>query len=565
MQVSTESKKISRIPPKLQLNQRTSRKTKKLRVAAYCRVSTEHEDQENSYEAQIEYYTQLINENDDWVLAGIYADDGKSATNTKKRDDFNAMVEDALNGKIDMIITKSVSRFARNTVDSLQTIRKLKERNIPVIFEKENVNTLDGKGELLITILSSLAQEESRNISENVKWGIIRKFEQGKVIVNHNKFMGYTKDENGTLVIVPEEAEVVKLVFRLYLEGYSIKKIADYLTANEIKTATGLKVWHDSVVLQMLKNEKYMGDALLQKTYTVDFITKKKVVNHGIVPQYYVEDDHEAIIPKQLFYKVQEEMARRSALYSKDGKKNKKKGYSSSYALTGKLICSECGQEFRHVIWTQNGKKRNVWRCGNRLDHGKKHCKSSKTIDEAVLNEAVMKAICQIVQNDGEFVDAFRQNVIRIIGSYGEVKDNETDIYEETIQKKQEEMVLLIEENAKLGSCTEEFDAQYRRIAEEIAELKGKQNEYKRRKRLAYNYEQRVQEMDDFLQARTTQIPEFDDDLVRRLIDNIQVVSNEMLIIHFQSGITIKQMIADEVAAEKERRKWEAKESRKSG
>lgn len=565
MQVSTENKRISVIPPKLQFSQKTSFKVKKLRVAAYCRVSTEHEEQENSYEAQIAYYTQLINENDNWVLAGIYADDGKSATNTKKRDDFNAMIEDALNGKIDMIITKSVSRFARNTVDSLQTIRKLKEHNIPVIFEKENVNTMDGKGELLLTILSSLAQEESRNISENVKWGIARKFEKGKVVVNHNKFMGYTKDENGTLVIVPEEAEVVRLVFRLYLEGYSAQRIADYLQENKIKTATGLDVWQDTVITGMLKNEKYMGDALLQKTYTVDFINKKRVKNNGIVPQYYVEDDHEAIIPKQIFYKVQEEMARRSALYGKKGNKNQKKGYSSLYALTGKLICSECGQEFRHVIWTQNGKKRNVWRCGNRLDHGKKYCKYSKTIDENILNNAVMNAIYEIVKNEGEFVDAFRQNVIRIIGSYGEIKDSETNTYDGMIQKKQEEMVLLIEENAKLGAYTEAFDERYRKIADEIAELKDAQNEYKRRKRLAYNYEQRVKDMDTFLENRANQIPEFDDDLVRRLIDNIQIVSDEMLIIHFQSGIVIKQMIADEVAAERKRRKWEAKESRKSG
>ena len=213
----------------------------KLRVAAYCRVSTDSDEQATSYEAQVEYYTSKISENENWKNAGIYADDGKSGTNTKKRADFNAMIQDALAGKIDMILTKSVSRFARNTVDSLVTIRKLKEKNVAVVFEKEGINTLEGTGEILITILSSLAQEESRNISENIRWGVVRKFEKGKVIVNCTKFMGYTKNEDGDLVIVPEEAEIVKLIFRLYLEGYSTGKIAKHLEEQGIKTATS--VW----------------------------------------------------------------------------------------------------------------------------------------------------------------------------------------------------------------------------------------------------------------------------------------------------------------------------------
>ena len=229
MPATAVQKKVSMIPAKPQYDRSIKLSEKKLRGAAYGRVSTELEEQESSYEAQVEYYTRKIQETENWKLAGIYADDGKSATNTKKRDDFKAMIKDAEGGKIDMILTKSVSRFARNTVDSLLTIRKLKEKNVAVIFEKEGVNTLDGTGEILITILSSLAQEESRNISENTRWGVARRFENGKMIVNHNKFMGYTKNENGDLVIVQEEAEIVRLIFRLYLEGYSAKKISQYL------------------------------------------------------------------------------------------------------------------------------------------------------------------------------------------------------------------------------------------------------------------------------------------------------------------------------------------------
>ena len=551
-------KKVSMIPAKPQYDRSIKLSEKKLRVAAYCRVSTELEEQESSYEAQVEYYTRKIQETDNWKMAGIYADDGKSATNTKKRDDFNAMIKDALDGKIDMILTKSVSRFARNTVDSLLTIRKLKEKNVAVVFEKEGVNTLDGTGEILITILSSLAQEESRKTSERVKWGqkrqmeqgvvfarwgVVRRFENGKMIVNHNKFMGYTKNENGDLVIVPEEAEIVRLIFRLYLEGYSAKKISQYLEENGIKTATGQDKWYDSVIFKMLRNEKYMGDALLQKTYTVDFMTKKKVINKGIVPQYYVEDDHEPIIPKELFYRVQEELARRASMNKSavTRKKNQKSKFSSEYALTGLLLCGDCGREYRRVTWSRNGKKKIVWRCSNRLTNGTKNCKKSETLEEGALNRAVMEAINRITRGDGDFVGAFRQNVIRVIGSYG--REQEPDEYDEKIERKQEEMVALIAENARGGSYTDEFDERYRRIAEEITILKEEQIEARRKKKLADSYEQRLKDMDSFLEKQTCQIPEFDNDLVRRLIASIKVVSAEKLIIQFQSGIVMEQEI----------------------
>ena len=534
---------VSMIPAKPQYDRSIKLSEKKLRVAAYCRVSTELEEQESSYEAQVEYYTRKMEETDNWKMAEIYADDGKSATNTKKRDDFNAMIKDALDGKIDMILTKSVSRFARNTVDSLLTIRKLKEKNVAVVFEKEGVNTLDGTGEILITILSSLAQEESRNISENTRWGVVRRFENGKMIVNHNKFMGYTKNESGDLVIVPEEAEIVRLIFRLYLEGYSAKKISQYLEENGIKTATGQDKWYDSVIFKMLRNEKYMGDALLQKTYTVDFMTKKKVINKGIVPQYYVEDDHEPIIPKELFYRVQEELARRASMNksSVTCKKNQKSKFSSEYALTGLLLCGDCGQEYRRVTWSRNGKKKIVWRCSNRLTNGTKNCKKSETLEEGALNRAVMEAINRITRGDGDFVGAFRQNVIRVIGSYG--GEQEPDEYDEKIKEKEEEMVTLIAENARVGSYTDEFDEGYRRIAEEITILKEEQIEARRKKKLAASYEQRLKDMDSFLEKQTCQIPEFDNDLVRRLIASIKVVSAEKLTIQFQSGIVMEQEI----------------------
>ena len=508
------AKKISMIPAKVQYDRNVKLSEKKMKVAAYCRVSTELEEQDSSYEAQVEYYTSKISENENWKNAGIYADDGKSGTNTKKRADFNAMIQDALAGKIDMILTKSVSRFARNTVDSLVTIRKLKEKNVAVVFEKEGINTLEGTGEILITILSSLAQEESRNISEN-----------------------------GDLVIVPEEAEIVKLIFRLYLEGYSTGKIAKHLEEQGIKTATGQDKWHSTVIDKMLRNEKYMGDALLQKTYTVDFMTKKKVKNTGIVPQYYVEDDHEAIIPKELFYRVQEEMMRRASLCKAavTRKKNQRSRYSSTYALTGMLICGKCGQEYRRVTWARNGKKKVVWRCSNRLTNGVKKCGESETLEENALNRAVMEAIHRITSDDMEFMEHFRQNIIHVIGSYGTAK--ESGEYEEKIKEKQEEMVALIAENAKTGSYTQEFDERYRIIAEEINALKEAQKTARNEKRMADSYEQRIQDIDHYLSTSTCQIPEFDNDLVRRLISTIKVESSEKLLIQFQSGIVMEQEI----------------------
>lgn len=355
--------------------------------------------------------------------------------------------------------------------------------------------------------------------------------------------MGYTKNEDGDLVIVPEEAEIVKRIFRLYLEGYSTGKIAKHLEEQGIKTATGQDKWHSTVIDKMLRNEKYMGDALLQKTYTVDFMTKKKVKNTGLVPQYYVEDDHEAIIPKELFYRVQEEMMRRASLCKAavTRKKNQRSRYSSTYALTGMLICGKCGQEYRRVTWARNGKKKVVWRCSNRLTNGVKKCGESETLEENALNRAVMEAIHRITSDDMEFMENFRQNIIHVIGSYGTAK--ESGEYEEKIKEKQEEMVALIAENAKTGSYTPEFDERYRTIAEEINALKEAQKTARNEKRMADSYEQRIQDIDHYLSTSTCQIPEFDNDLVRRLISTIKVESSEKLLIQFQSGIVMEQEI----------------------
>lgn len=537
-------KSISMIPAVNTYSKDINHNTKVLRVAAYCRVSTLQEQQESSYETQVSYYTEKINSNINWKLAGIYADDGKSATSTKKRSNFQAMIDDCMAGKIDLILTKSISRFARNTVDALTNIRKLKEKNIAVFFEKENINTLEGSGELLLTILSSQAQEESRNISENCHWGIVRKFEEGKVIVNHSKFLGYTKDKDGNLVIVPEEAELVRRIFRLFLEGNSSYRIKRVLEEDGIKTVTGKAVWHSTVIDKMLSNEKYMGDALLQKTYTVDFLTKKKVLNKGIVPQYYIENDHEPIISRELFHKVQEEKARRSSLYRPASRKKdlpEKSKYSSKYALSDIMICAECGHPYRRQIWSKYGQKWAVWRCDNRLKHGSKQCRNSPTIKEKILHEAIMKAICSVAEDKGEFVQAFRENVIRVIGSHsGSEKLQE---YDEQIESLQKEMLNLIAKSAVNGASEEDFHKKYYAVTEQINELRLKKEYAIKEQRLSDIYEQRVQDMEQYTKKISYLKREFDDGLVRRLLKTVRVINENKLEIQFQSGIVMTQRL----------------------
>lgn len=516
---------------------------KRLRVAAYCRVSTLQEQQETSYEAQVSYYTEKINSNPEWTCAGIYADDGKSATMIRKRNDFQSLIDDCMEGKIDMVITKSISRFARNTVDSLITIRKLKAKNIAVYFEKENINTLGDGGEMLITILSSQAQEESRNLSENVHWGYVRQFENGVVYVNHKKFLGYTKDEEGNLIIEPNEAKLVRKIFRLYLEGHSINGIAEILTKEGVQTVTGKTVWHSSVIAKMLMNEKYMGDALLQKTYTVDFLEKKRATNKGIVPQYYVEGNHEAIIPRELFYQVQEERARRANVYhpASKGRAASRGKYSSKYVLADIMYCKECGQPFRRQVWVNSDKKKPVWRCYSRLKSGTKRCKHSPSLVEKELHEAIMEAVNSVVKDEGEFIDAFRDNVIRILGSYS---DNvEPTEYDEELDRLQNQMLALIEDSAKAECADEEFDRSYREIADQIRILKQKRVKLVREKQLAEAYEQRVEEIGQYTRRASYLKRQFDDELVRRLIKAIYVINEDKIKIQFHSGIMMTQRI----------------------
>nr|URZ89935.1 Site-specific recombinase [Streptococcus suis] len=371
-------------------------------------MSTDQEEQLSSYENQVNYYREFISKHEDYELVDIYADEGISATNTKKRDAFNRLIQDCRVGKVDRILVKSISRFTRNTLDCIKYVRELKELGVGVTFEKENIDSLDSKGEVLLTILSSLAQDESRSISENATWGIRKKFERGEVRVNTTKFMGYDKDESGRLIINPQQAETVKFIYEKFLEGYSPESIAKYLNDNEIPGWTGKANWYPSAIQKMLQNEKYKGDALLQKTFTVDFLTKKRVQNDGQVNQYYVENSHEAIIDKDTWELVQLELARRKAFREE----HLLKFYimqNDDNPFTTKVFCAECGSAFGRKNWTTSRGKRKVWQCNNRYRvKGQIGCQNNH-IDEETLEKAFMKAVELLQENRTDVVDKWQK------------------------------------------------------------------------------------------------------------------------------------------------------------
>ena len=496
---------------------------KKLRVAAYCRVSTDSEEQETSYEAQVTHYTEYIQKNPEWELAGIFADDGISGTNTKKRDEFNRMIDECMAGNIDMVITKSISRFARNTLDCLQYIRQLKDKNIPVYFEKEAINTLDAKGEVLITIMASLAQQESQSMSQNIKLGLQYRYQQGKVQVNHNRFLGYTKDDNGHLIIDPEQAEIVKRIYREYLEGSSMDKIADGLMADGILTGAGKTKWHTSTINKILRNEKYMGDALLQKTYTTDFLTKKRIKNNGTVPQYYVEGDHEAIIPKELFMQVQAELVRRRVVHvSPTGKK---RSFSCNHCFAQMVFCGDCGELYRRVHWNNHGCKSIVWRCISRLEPGSAdtNC-TNRTVNELLLQEVTVTAINQILTERGTFLKQLQANIAKAVVSAVTLSPDGIQARLEELQK----------ELIKKANNKQDYDA----IADEIFRLRDQKEQSELDSHHREELMKRIRELQDFIAGQEADITEFDEALVRKLIEKITVFADHFTV-EFKSGITI--------------------------
>ena len=469
--LKTEDRKIRVIPAlaKDRYNP-NAKEVHKLKVAAYARVSTDNEEQLSSYEAQVDYYKNYIKKNDKWDFVDVYADEGITGLNTKKRDGFNRMINDALNGKIDLILTKSISRFARNTVDTIMTIRKLKEKDIEVIFEKENIRTLDPTCEMVLTIMSSLAQEESRSISLNCTWGQRKRFSDGKYSVAYSHFLGYDND----FKINEKEAKVVRLIFDLFLQGKTYAEIRDELKARRIKTVTGKDIWEVSVIKNIIKNEKYCGDALLQKCYTKDYITKKHVKNNGNIAKYYVEKGHEAIISKEVYELAQIEIKRRE-----------KHRIRNMDIFSGKLFCKECGGKYyKNTDRSDDLKKMwTVYKCDNK--NKKNGCPLSHSIKIAIVKEKFVTEFNEIIKIKPYLKEIYINSVIDYIDLDGTIdeknslinrineikKSQKSDIREKCIKTLNEELEILeiiIENNKKRIEKVRHFDGSLQEFDDDL-------------------------------------------------------------------------------------------------
>ena len=520
-----KNKNIKTIPATLkQFSSSPINESRKRRVAGYARVSTDSEEQSTSYEAQLDYYTSYIKNREDWEFVKVYTDEGLSGTNTKKREGFKQMISDALDGKIDLIITKSVSRFARNTVDSLITVRQLKEKGIEIYFEKENIWTLDSKGELLITIMSSLAQEESRSISENVKWGHRKRFADGKVSVPFGHFMGYDKGEDGNLVVNPDQAIVIKQIYSLFLQGMTPYGIAKKLTEDGIISPGKKQKWSASTIKHILANEKYKGDALLQKSYTVDFLTKKKKLNEGEIPQYYVENNHEAIIDPEVFDMVQIELEKRQI---------EKTRHSGVHIFSSKIKCGECYNWYGSKVWHSNSKyRRTVWQCNHKYSDEKK-C-TTPHLDEETIKELFINAANKLLEEKDEIIDNFEsiKNVLYdtcpLEAKQAELQ-NEMEIVSKLIQQ-------CINENAKVALNQEEYQKRYYGLVQKFNATKASLETASEALKDKVTRKKTIETFLRDLKKQDQLLTDFDPLLWRSLVEYVEVKSNDEKIFIFKNG-----------------------------
>lgn len=531
-------KTVTEIPANPLLGDLRKRK-RKLRVAAYCRVSTEEEEQQNSFEVQVAYYTDKITHHEGWQLAGIFADDGISGVSTKKREQFNKMIELCRKKKIDLVLTKSIARFARNTLDCIKHVRILKSWGIPVIFEKENIDTSNMNSEMILTCLSSFAQAESESISGNVTKGIRMGYRQGRFSFRYKNFLGYRKGPDGEPEIVPEEAKIIRLIAQNYLNGDSLRTIKETLESMGIPTATGNQNWSTEAIQRILQNEKYMGDVLLQKTYTADFVEGKVKKNNGELPQYYIKDNHPAIIPRKMFYQIQEEIARRKSKKPANTKKAKtnRGRFTSKYALSERLVCGNCGCYFRRVTWSIHGRKQIVWRCINRLEFGPKSCGNSPSLEETALHTAILEAIRSLVQGQQEEMASTLQDAL-IHCIAGEKEEASPIVIENKIKELEIEfdrlLVLVVDEN-------DIIDHKLKKISETILKLKRQKKRIECAAERSEVMESKVKEVMGLISAENLDLTEYSDTLVYRIIERITVFSKEEIRIRFIGGFEITQ------------------------
>lgn len=532
--------RVITIPAKAE--EKTQETKRQLRVAAYCRVSTDEEEQLTSYEAQQTYYTDCIMKNRDWTMAGIFADEGITGTSARKRPEFLRMIKLCRKQKIDVILTKSISRFARNTVDCLNYIRILKELGIAVIFEKENINTLETDSEILITMMGAFAQAESESISANVRWGKRQAMREGKEIIQYKKLYAFQRGEDGKPEVIPEQAEDVVDIYNQYLSGASLRIIKEKLEADGILNAAGGTEWTTTAIRSILTNEKYCGDVLLQKTYISDCISRKVIKNTGQFPMYLVQNHHEGIVSRETFDAVQTEMARRNAGKS-PSKKNAPTGmtsYASKYALSERLVCGECGTLYRRCTWSKNGKKRVVWRCVSRLDYGTKYCHQSPTMDEEPLQRSILAAINSVMSHKAELIRMIAGDMeMGFVPIPGETMTvAEIDRQLEALNK---HFQTLLSKAAEEGAET--YTEQFKAIVDETTALKDRRQAIEEQRKENAEANQYIENTVKTMQAASAELTEWDEATIRQLVDTVKVISADEIIVYLRGGVEIRQDI----------------------
>ena len=539
--MTDETPRVIIIPPKPELQQ-TAAVTKQLRVAAYCRVSTKEEEQASSYEAQCEYYTDKIMSNKEWTMAGIFADEGITGTSTKKRTEFLRMIRQCKQKKIDLILTKSIQRFARNTLDCINYTRILRQLGIGVLFEKENINSLPPDSEFMITMYGAMAQSESESISGNIRRGRQMHAKVGTLKIPCHWLYGYKKDADGKFCIIPEQAEVVREIYERYKDGASLRNLKDWLEENQIKTVLGTADWSISVIKGILTNEKYCGDVLLQKTFCTDVISKKIVKNVGQMAQYYMPDHHEAIVSREQYNAVKAEMARRSALRSPSKEAvTGRSCYTSKYALSDRLFCGECGTLYRRKTRNVKGNIYHEWRCISRLEYGKKYCHESPTLREIPLQNAILVAINSAMSNKAALVDRIKNVVsLELLPVQGQTMSL-ADIERRLAQLDEQFQSLLAE--AIDAENKEACNAQFAEILAEQTALKKQKEEILQGSTDADRVCTRMKQAEQAIENTASTITEWNENAVRQIVERVTVLSADEVLVRIKGGVEDKQTI----------------------
>lgn len=512
-----------------------------MRVAAYCRVSTDSEDQLESYKAQVAYYTDAIAKNPRWRFVDIYADEGITGVMAKKRTNFMRMMRDCEKGKIDLILTKSVARFARNTVDSLNYVRRLKAKGIGVYFEEQALDSLKTENEMALGLYSVLAQAESENISANVRWGIRQRMQSGTFKFRYN-LLGYRKGEDGEPEIVEEEAKYIRAIFNMYLDGKSLDQIKSYLEGEGVLTKTGKNVWNKCIIQAILTNERYCGDLLMQKTFTENCITKKVKKNRGEMPKYLIRDNHPAIITHATFKMAQMEMARRGSVRKKADSGITEQGkYSGKFALTDILVCGECGSPYRRKTYSRNGENKRVWRCLSRLEHGTEFCSDSITVDDETLKKTIVRGISKAISDKQDVLNLILSNLAYAVTG----EDDTLEMY--AIEKQLKTLNGIMDETMELAASStgdgKRFQEEMKSLSSQMVVLREQLEIIKWRIDSNKKVNEEIENIKQCLSADSLDFSEYNDVTIRRLVEYIRVMKDNSIIIVLKGGMKIQENI----------------------